>query len=223
MPATKTTNPTQATVRRGVFRSQKVADALESLSTTCTAGAACTEVQNDPVASKALGVLQTAVTTSQASQTKRNNLGTQYFTAKRTAAADFVAVGTAADLYEQAIAALAKGDATLITKAGCEPRNEGGPHAALEMVTGVLSKLGKLPTQAVVRWPAAPGASSYAVEVNWTPQNPTGTWTAIGSGTGRRWVITAPTPGAQFLVRIAAQGAHGQQAAWSTAILATAR
>ena len=48
-------------------------------------------------------------------------------------------------------------------------------------------------------------------------------WTAIGSGTGRRWTITAPTPGAQFLVRVASLGPHGEQAAWSTAILATAR
>src|SRR5262249_37328388 len=65
MSTTKTTHPNQATVRRGVFRDKRPADALESLSNTCTAGAACTEVQNDPVASKALGVLQAAVTTSQ--------------------------------------------------------------------------------------------------------------------------------------------------------------
>jgi hypothetical protein len=103
------------------------------------------------------------------------------------------------------------------------PRSESGTHAALEAVSKVLSKLGKLPTQAVVSWPAASGATSYAVEVNWTPQNPTGTWTAIGSGTGRRWTITAATPGAQFLVRVASLGPHGEQAAWSTAILATAR
>jgi hypothetical protein len=221
--STTTTHPTQAAVRRGLMRGKREADALQILTNMCSTGSGCTAVQNDPVASKALGVLQTAVTTSQGSQGARTRAATAFSLATRTAASDYRAVYTALTTYETAVGALAGGDATVITAAGCQSRNESGPQAMLEAVTGVYGKPGKLPAQAVVGWPASPGATSYAIEVNWTPQSATGTWTAFGSGTGRRWVVTAPTAGAQFLVRVAALGSHGEQAGWSTPILATAR
>src|SRR5580693_3617109 len=101
MPTT-TTHPTQAAVRRGLITGKKAADALNTLVDTCNAGATCTEVQNDPVASKALGVLQSAVTTSQGSQTNQGKLGLQFITARRTARSDFRSVQIALITYETA-------------------------------------------------------------------------------------------------------------------------
>jgi hypothetical protein len=223
MSTTTTTHPTQAAVRRGLIKGKKAADALSTLTNTCTTGSGCTQVQNDPVASKALGVLQAAVTTSLGSQSTRNKAATAFTLAKRTASADFRSVQTALYTYETSVGAVAQGNATIITAAGCLSRDESSPALPLETVTGLHTKPGKLPMQAIVGWPEAPGASSYALEVNWTPQSATATWTAIGSGTGRRWVVTAPAVGAQFLVRVAAQGSHGEQSAWSNPVLATAR
>jgi hypothetical protein len=87
----------------------------------------------------------------------------------------------------------------------------------------VHSKLGKLPTEAVVSWPKVDGATSFAIEVNWTPATPAGPWAALNSGSGRRRVITAPAPAAQFLVRIAGIKSDGTQSPWSNPILVTAR
>jgi hypothetical protein len=42
-------------------------------------------------------------------------------------------------------------------------------------------------------------------------------------GTSHRRVITAPAPGAQFLVQIAAIGSDGTQSAWCEPYLATAK
>jgi hypothetical protein len=222
MTTTTTTKPTRATVRRGMLKGKKEPDALATLSNTCTAGAQCTVVQNDEMASKALGLLQSALTTAQTSGTARDKLGTQFLSARRTARLDFITCRVALMQYEVAVGILAKGNAAIINKAGLLSRDQQPPAAALDKVTTVKSKPGKHQGEAIVSWSPGPGATSYAIEVNFTPQNPNGTWTALNSGSGRRRVVKAPAPGAQFLVRIASIGSDGSQAEWSTAILATA-
>jgi hypothetical protein len=89
------------------------------------------------------------------------------------------------------------------------------------MVAVVHSKPWKHPMEAQLTWPRAPGATGYAIEVNYTPQNPTGPWTALISGTGRRRIVKATAPGAQLLARVAALGSDGAQSDWSDPILVT--
>ena len=86
----------------------------------------------------------------------------------------------------------------------------------------LLGKPGKHPMEAIVSWPKAPGATGYAIEVNFTPQSAAATWTALNSGSGRRRVITGSAAGAHFMVRVAALASDGMQSAWSAPILATA-
>ena len=222
MTTNATTKPTRATVRGGLLKGKKEAEALNTLNNTCTAGAACTDVQNDPMASKALSLLQAALGTAQTSSTARDKLGTQFLSARRTARLDFITCQLALMQYQVAVGILAKGNAAIINKAGLLSRDEKQPAAALDKVTTVNSKPGKHPCEAIVTWSPGPGATSYAIEVNFTPQNPNGTWTALNSGSGRRRIVKAPTPGTQFLVRIASIGSDGSQSAWSTEILATA-
>ena len=64
-------------------------------------------------------------------------------------------------------------------------------------------------------------ATGYAIEVNYTPADPTGPWTAPKPGAGRRRVVKTPVPASQLLVRVAALDSHGTQTDWSDAILAT--
>jgi hypothetical protein len=221
--STTTSNPNRAAVRHALIKGTKAEAALPTLVNTCTSGSTCTQVQADPIAKQALATLQGYVTASQASQTSRDKLLTLLSTARKTANADFVNVRTSLAEYELAVNRVAAGNAAIITAAGCLSREEGGLPAQLEAVTTVTTKLGKLPTQGIITWPAAAGATSYAIEVNLTPQNPSGTWTALNSGTSRRRTVTGPSPNSQLLARVAAQDAHGNQAAWSAPVLVTTR
>jgi hypothetical protein len=215
---------TRATVRRSLLVGKKIPDALSAAANTCSAGAQCTEVQNDPVAKQALGALQTATTTAQGSLTRRQALAQALLAAIQTLGNDFDVVRTTLGTYEMAVNSLANGDAAIINAAGLLSRLQKPPPAALGKVSVVHSKLGKHLGEAIVSWPAGPGATSYAIEVNFTatPQNPAGTWTALASGTGRRRVVKAPTPGAEFQVRVASIGSDGTQSEWSDTATATA-
>jgi hypothetical protein len=54
----------------------------------------------------------------------------------------------------------------------------------LGKVSVLHRKPGKHSAESILSWPAAPGATGgYAIEVNYTPQNPQGPWTALTSGT----------------------------------------
>jgi hypothetical protein len=99
-----------------------------------------------------------------------------------------------------------------------------GPDATFNaFVEGFDGRVkGKRSTEAILTWPAAPGATGYAIEVNFTPQAPNGTWVALTSGTGRRRIVKAPTPQAQFLARVASLGSGGTQADWSDPVMCTA-
>jgi hypothetical protein len=216
-------NVSQATVRRSMLRHKSAPESLTFLDAVCSAGAQCLEVQSSPIAQAALGVLQDAVTAAHASLTNKEAIAKSLMAALKTLDVDLGAVQTALDTYSVSVVAVAKGNAALINKAGLPSRDKRAPPAALEKVSAVVSKPGDNPQEAIVSWPAAAGAIAYTPEVNFTPQDPNGPWTALTPGSGRRRVVKAPQPGAQFLVRIAALGNGNQQSAWSDPILATAR
>jgi hypothetical protein len=215
------TNPSRATVRRALLQRKKVPDALASVANVCSTGNGCTEVKNDPIASAALAQL------IQVSATAQDRLA-KYLAAVQAVRATskdlrtgFATVRTTLTTYEAAVNAIAHGDAGIINRAGLLARDDHTSAAALGKVSVLHSKLGKHDAEAIISWPAAPGATSYAIEVNVTPQNPSGTWTALQSGSSRRRVVKAPTPGAELLVRVAAIGSDGTQSEWSDTLLAT--
>jgi hypothetical protein len=217
-------NPTPSTVKATPLagRGRSVAACLSNLSNVCAAGAQSADVQASPVALAALGGLKKAVTTATTSLASRQALAQALMTAIRVLGVDFEQVKTALSTYEVAIDGLANGSASVITKAGLPAKGPKPAPTALGPVTEVFSKPGKSPTEAILSWPAGPGATSYAIQVSFTPQNPAGPFTALASGTARRRVVKAPTPGAQFLVQVASLASDGAQSAWSAPILATA-
>ena len=125
--------------------------------------------------------------------------------------------------YEHAVEAIAHGDAAVITDAGLVSREAGGVSLALDRVAEVHSAPGKLLGETIVTWSKGPGATSYAIEVNYNPHDPASPWVALKSGTKRRRAIKTPAPGAQILVRVASLDGSGTQSDWSDSILATAR
>jgi hypothetical protein len=214
--------PKHATVRATPQKGKTVPERLATLDKVCSAGAQCQEVTSSPLAKAALDNLQTAVTSAHGNLTTKLNLGQAFATAVRTLRGNVAQVNTALVGYEAAVRILANGDAALIAKAGLESRDTKPALEPLDEVSVLHTKPGKHSAEAILSWPAAPGATGgYAIEVNYTPQNPQGTWTALTSGTSRRRVVTAPTPGAQLLARVAALGSGGAQSAWCDAILVT--
>ena len=174
------------------------------------------------LALQAVTLLQKAVTTCNGSLGNRLSLAQALATAIKVLAGNFGQVTTALTTYETAVNAMANGDASIISKAGCLASGPKPGPTALGPVTVVHSKPGKTPAESILSWPPGPGATGYALQVNFTPQSPTGPWTTLTSGTGRRRIVKAPAPGAQFLAQVASLGTDGTQSAWSVAILATA-
>jgi hypothetical protein len=212
----------QATVRRKLLTGRKVPDGLSTLVNVCAAGAQCPEVQSSPLASQALTILHQTVTKAQGSLATKQALAQALMAAIKALSLDFEDVKVALGTYQVAVGAIANGDASVINKAGLLSRGPKSPSAALGMVSDVTSKPGKNPREAIINWPAAPGATGYALQVNYTPQDPNGLWTTLTSGSRRTRVVKGPVPGCQFLVQIAALGSDGTQSDWSDAILATA-
>jgi hypothetical protein len=71
-------------------------------------------------------------------------------------------------------------------------------------------------------WPAAPGAGSYEVEVNFTSTDPAGPYTALTAASNQSRVVVAPTPGLMFVARVTAVGHDGTRAEASPPVLVTA-
>jgi hypothetical protein len=211
-----------AAVRRTLLKGKKLPDCLSTLDNVCSAGAQCTQVQASPMATQALGDLKAAVTSAQSSLVSHQALAQSLLGAAKTLRLDFEAVKVALGSYQTLVGAIAGGDASVINKAGLLSRDQKAPPEALGAVTLVFTKPGKNPGEAIVNWPAAPGASSYTLEVNYTVQAPGGTWVSLGTGTSRRRVVKAPTPGAQLLARVAAVGSDTVASGWSDVILVTA-
>ena len=212
----------QATVQRTVTEAKTEVEGLSLLKTVCEAGKQCPEVQNAPLALQALTGLQSAVTAADASLTAKMNLAASLVAAIKLMYEDYHLVLLAARSYEAAVAGIAKGSAVIINKAGLKARLPVTTTTVLGKVTLLNSKAGKHPAEALLTWRAGPGATGYAIEVNFTPQSPSGPWAALTSGTGRRRTVKGPVPGCQFLARVASLGSDGTQSEWSDPILCTA-
>jgi hypothetical protein len=216
-------NPKNAVVKRTPLRGKTPPAALSLVQAICDAGAQCQDVLNTPSTSAALAVLQAELLSANGSMTSKGNLAQQLRAATKTLDLDMLDVARAVVSYEAAVAALAKGNAVLMSQAGLLTRDPSPPQAALGSVTKLSSKPGKQQGQAILSWPIVAGATSYAIEVNFTSQDAAGPWTALNGGSNHRRVIQAPTPASQFLVRVAAVAGDGTQSAWSSPFLATAR
>ena len=140
-------------------------------------------------------------------------------------AKDVKAAKVSLDTYETCVVGVCHGDAAIINKAGllARPVAPAAPPTTMEKVAKITSSLGKLPRMAKLAWPAAPGAASYAVQVNFTPGTPAGPWILLGTCTRRTKEVTTPTPAAQFLAQIASVASDGTQGDWCDAILAISR
>jgi hypothetical protein len=218
-------NPTtpQSTVRRSLLARKTLVECMAALESTSAAGASCPEVQASPFAQQAHALLQKAVTTASGSFVTKQAAAQSLTVANKAFRADFKAARVALAGYETAVANIAGGSAAIINKAGIPARDQAKRKSgALSAVTVIHTKPGKRSTEAILTWPAAPGATGYAIEVNFTPQAPNATWVTLPSGTGRRRIVKAPAPGAQFLVRIASLGSGGTQSDWSAPVMATA-
>jgi hypothetical protein len=216
-------NPTRSTVRRTLIRKLKVPDALSILNTACSAGGACPQVQGSPLATEALGELKEAVSVATAFLTTKQKADQDGRAAGKALKKQLRTVRTALFTYETAVNGVADGDAAVITKAGLPSRDESPAPKALEMVNKLSSSLGPNPKQARISWAEAPGATGYAVEVNFAPQASPPGWVSLGTCSRHTKMVTAPAPGAQFLVRIAAIASDGTLSDWCDPILATAR
>jgi hypothetical protein len=201
-----------------------VTEALSALTITCNAGAASTDVQSDPVCAAAQADLQTKVTAANQYLATKQKADQDAAAAGKKLFAAFKLVRSSLSTFESAVNAVAKGDAAIITKAGCEARPETPvASSAVEKVEKVTSTLGKNAKESLLHWPEAPGAAMYAVEVNHDPQNPAAPWISLGTVTRRTKLVTTPNPTGQFLARIGALDSDGKAADWSDPILAIAR
>jgi hypothetical protein len=113
-----------------------------------------------------------------------------------------------ATTYANAIDDLAGGNAAVIADAGLTSRGELPKVTTVAKVTGIKSEQGKQSREAIVRWPEVQGAGAYALRVNFTPSDPSKA-VDLPTSTSRKRTIVAPTPGAEFLVWVAAIGAEG--------------
>lgn len=214
-------NPSAATVRHALLQGKKVPACLSTLDNTCSAGAQCPQVQASSAAKQQLVMLQGALATAHTSLTNKQAAALTLQAMTHTLTLDFATVKLALRSYEASISMLAKGDAAIISGAGLLARNTKIIPLPLGKVIVVNSKQGKHPGEAILSWHAAPGARAYVIEVNFTPATPSGPWTALTPGTGRRRVVKAPAPASDFLARIAVLGTGGTQSDWSDPVLAT--
>ncbi len=218
-------NPDYATVRHTPLARKTTAEVLSIISGICTTAAQSPDVLASPSALQALTNLQKATTGAQTGFTARQSLAAALIAAIKALALEAVVLKVALEAYEASVNSIAGGNAAIITRAGLLARDEKTPPAPLGVVTGVYTKPGKLVGEGILGWPAAPGATSYAIEVNYTPQSATPTWVALSSGTSRKRVLTAPSPvpASQFLARVAALGSDGTQSAWSGPVMVITR
>jgi hypothetical protein len=215
-------NPSTLTVRHTPLGKSRFAEGAATCDKIVAAAAQCAPVQSDPLAKQAIANLQTRVAALHVSLANRELAAQALMTAIKATRIGFAEVSEALVSYEKAVATVADGDGSIINQAGLLTRPVKPAPAPLGTVVNVTSKRGKQPAQGIVKWPKAAGATSYAVEVNFTPATPTGPWTVLSTGTKRSRVVTAPSAGAQFLARVAAVASDGTQGPWSDAILVTA-
>jgi hypothetical protein len=216
-------NPKRAAVRGGKLTGKTPEPALTLAEAICTAGAGSADVQGSPVAKEALDDLDAAVTTAKGSLQNKANLAVQFNAAIKALDGDMDDVREKLKVYERAINSMAGGDAAVIANAGLDTRAVKAPPAALGPVEKVDFRPGKAQRQAILSWPEAPGAGSYAIELNFNLETPDGPWTQLVAASNRSRVVEAPAPGVQFLARVAAVGHDGTMSPWTRPVLVTAR
>jgi hypothetical protein len=198
------------------------ASALSIADSVCAAGAQCAAVQGAPTAKLALADLQAAVTTAHGQLALKLEMESGLKTATAALLLGMQDVREKLAVYETTIVTVADGNSATIAEAGCDPRPLKKPRAALERVVTAATQPGKQAKQAILSWPAAPGAAMYVVSLNFTTQDPTGPWTDLTAVTMLHRVVEGPTPGGQFLARVAAVSSDGVMADWSDMVLVTA-
>ena len=192
-------SPVKSCVRRNMIDGKDVADALTVLTATCNAGAACTDVQNDAVGAAAQADLQAKVTAASLALGVKQKADQDARAAGKKLFSAFTLVRAALATYETSVNGIAKGDAAIINKAGCDARPEvSGSSPQVSKVEKITSALGKNARESVLRWPATAGATMFAVEVNYDPKNPSAPWTPLGTVTRRSKLVTVPNPASQF-------------------------
>jgi len=210
------------TVRHALLAKKKIPDGLTTLDGVCSAGAQSPEVQASVAGQHALADLKGAVATARTSLNNRVSLAQALMTAIKTLKSDYKAVAVALRTYEAVVASFAGGNGAIINRAGLLSRDAHTAPSSLGMVTGIQTKPGNRATEAILFWPRAPGATTYAIEASFTAPGTPVSWTALAAGSSRRRVVKGPAAGAQFVVRIAAVGSDGTQSDWSDQVLATA-
>ena len=214
-------NPQNARVRRALFTGKTVPEILSTLDTVCAAGAQSPEVQASPVAHEALIVLQQALGSTHGSLSTRQSLAQALMAAAKALRLDVAGLKRAVGTYESAVDAIAGGDAAVINKAGLLSRQAKPPPVTLGKVPALHSRPGTRTTEAILRWPRGPGATGYALEVSFTPQDPSAPWIALGTGARRTRVVKGPAPASQFLARVASVAGDGTLSEWTDPVLVT--
>jgi hypothetical protein len=208
-----------ARAKSAVGNKRKIADSLSKLDAVCNAGAVSAEVQASPLSAGALTALIATVGSAKKSLARRLDLLAQLMAATKDLHVDFDKMRAAARTYVVSVDGIAMGDSQVINRAGLEAYTVTVSQGHLEKVKVLHSKPGKHPAEAILTWPAAPGATSYAIEVNLAPNSATNTWIALTPGTSRRRVVKGSAPGASLLARVASLGTGGIQAEWSDPLL----
>ena len=218
-------NPPRTLVDRSALdKDHKIPACLAAMDTMCATASGCAAVTSSATGGAALGSLKTRVGTALSSLVTYNTARKTLSTARAALLKDYKLCRTSAGTFMTCVDEIAVGDATIITQAGCTGRLESAGTTVLEKVTKFRTKPWRLSAEARLQWAGVAGAANYLVELNVTPQNPAGPWVAAGYPSPRLTkVVSAATPGAQMLARVAAIHPDGTQGEWSDPILITTR
>jgi hypothetical protein len=209
---------------RSTLDKKRTPECLAALETTCATGANCAAVTGSPTGNAALVALEGYVAKANTSLTTYNNARKAMTMAATALRKDFQTARTGYGTYMTCVDEIAGGDPSIVAAAGCTGRVENPPGAALAQVTKFRSKAWTTSASAKLQWAGVPSAANYVVELNPTPQTPTGPWNSTGNASPRLTrVVTSATPGGQMLARVAAVHADGTQGEWCDPILVTTK
>lgn len=217
-------DPTPAVVRPTPLSHLSIPNIIATVARICAAAADCAEVQSSRATRSALVVLRRALERAQASLARRTAAAKALAAAKRKLKIEYSVALTAARAYEKMVDRIAGGQAAAIREAGLPSTEDEPPTAPTpRKVTRLRGRPGKRAREAMLWWDATRGATRYAMQVKYTPDDPAAPWVPLEVGTRRRYrTLTAPRPGARLLVRVAAVGTDGAPGEWSNPVLVTA-
>jgi hypothetical protein len=212
-----------AAVRRDLLKKKKPPEAVAALQDVCRTAAQSPEVKASQAAASALGELSLITDATGTSLQLVLDKAQELRAARKALRRNLTKSRVKLVAYEALVDSLAEGDAAVIARAGLPSRARKPPSPALEKVASVTPKPGRQPGEGIISWPPAPGATTYAIEVNLAPENPASTYTAIAPGSSRRRTVKGPSPGSKILARVAAVASDGTMSAWSDPVLVTTR